>query len=223
MGARARVEAPPLAQWPAARRAAIVAGIAVALVPGGCGSGRTDRAAGGTGPAGGALLAALVRERRPIGRGPRFQPPATGPVTGRCRRALGPRFGVHVEVFAADRVVLVPAGIGTRAPRRGSAGRIAAARCYGALVTLEPTGVVLVRPGRGLRLADLFRAWGRVLSRRRLLSFGTASGGGVAVYVGGRRRIGAPGRVLLTRDAEIVLEVGPLVPPHSSYAFPPGL
>jgi dihydroxyacid dehydratase/phosphogluconate dehydratase len=33
---------------------------------------------------------------------------------------------------------------------------------------------------------------------------------------------GAPGAVPLTRHAEIVLEVGPHVPPHSSYAFPPG-
>jgi len=28
--------------------------------------------------------------------------------------------------------------------------------------------------------------------------------------------------VPLTRHAEIVLEVGPHVPPHSSYMFPPG-
>jgi hypothetical protein len=217
---------------------AIAAGTALALALGACGSGRGERAAGprtgpaagragpaagGTGPAGGTGLAALVRERRPIGRGPRFQPPATGPVPGRCRRALGPRFGVHVELFAADRVVLVPAGIGTRGPLRRSAGRIAGARCYGALVTLEPTGVILARPGRVLRLATLFRAWGRALSRRSLLSFGAAPGGGVTVYVGGLPWHGAPGGVPLTRHAEIVLEVGPPVPPHSTYTFPPGV
>jgi len=30
------------------------------------------------------------------------------------------------------------------------------------------------------------------------------------------------GLVPLTRHAEIVLEIGPYVPPHLSYAFPPG-
>jgi hypothetical protein len=44
----------------------------------------------------------------------------------------------------------------------------------------------------------------------------------VAVFVDGRRWRGAPAAVPLTPHAEIVLEVGPHVPPHSSYAFPPG-
>ncbi len=230
--------ATPVVAGTVALRIAIAAGIALALVLGACGSGRGGRAAsprtgsaagrtqpvaGATGPAGGAGLAALVRERRPIGRGPRFQPPATGPVPGRCRRALGPRFGVHVELFADGRVVLLPAGIGTRGPLRHSAGRIAGARCYGALVTLDPTGVILVRPGRVQRLAALFRAWGRALSRRRLLSFAAAPGRGVTVYVGGLPWHGGPGGVPLTRHAEIVLEVGPPVPPHSAYTFPPGV
>jgi hypothetical protein len=129
---------------------------------------------------------------------------------------------VHVEVFAADRVVLVPAGIGTRPPVRRSAGRIAGARCYGAVVTLEPTGVVLVRRQGAPRLAAVFRAWGQPLSRRRLASFGASSASGVAVYVDGRRRRGDPGSVQLFRHAEIVLEVGPPVPPHRVYTFPPG-
>jgi hypothetical protein len=125
---------------------------------------------------------------------------------------------VHIELFAANRVVLIAAGIGTRPPRTISAGRISGARCFGALVTLEPTGVVLVRPGARLRLASLFRSWRQPLSTRRLASFG----GHVVVFVDGRRRPGAPGSVALTRHAEIVLEVGPHVPPHSAYTFPPG-
>jgi hypothetical protein len=40
--------------------------------------------------------------------------------------------------------------------------------------------------------------------------------------VNGRRVHAPPPSVPLTRHAEIVLEVGPHVPPHSSYAFPPG-
>jgi len=79
--------------------------------------------------------------------------------------------------------------------------------------------VVLVRPGVRLTLADLFRGWGRPLSARRMLSFT----GRVSVFVDGRRRAVAPRSVPLTRHAEIVLEVGPHVPPHPTYHFPPGV
>jgi hypothetical protein len=126
---------------------------------------------------------------------------------------------VHVEVFAAGRVVLVAAGIGTRPPRSYSMGRIDAAGCFGDLVTLEPTGVVLVRAGARLALSDLFRSWGQPLSARRLASF---RGAPVAVFVAGRRWSGHPGAVPLARRAEIVLEIGPYVPPHTAYTFPPG-
>jgi hypothetical protein len=143
-------------------------------------------------------------------------------VVGQCRRGLGPRFGVHVEVFGADRVVIVPAGIGVRPPIRLSAGRISSAGCYGSLVTLEPTGLVLVRPGPRLSLSDLFRAWGEPLSLRRTASFVVPRGTEISLFVDGRRRRGRPGAVPLTRHSEIVLEVGPYVPPHSSYTFPPG-
>ena len=164
----------------------------------------------------------LLSEARPIGEGPRFRPPATGPVIGRCGRRLGPRYGVHVEVFGANRVVILPAGIGLRLPIRLSGGRVSSAACYGSLVTLEPTGMVLVRPGSRLSLSDLFRAWGEPLSAGRVASFVAPGGGRVAVFVGGRRWSGAPGGVPLAPHAEIVLEVGPYVPPHSSYTFPPG-
>jgi hypothetical protein len=127
---------------------------------------------------------------------------------------------VHVELFAANRVVLIAAAIGTRPPRTMSAGRISGARCFGALVTLEPTGVVLVRAGERLRLGSLFRSWGQPLSTRRLASFG---GGRVTTFVDGRRWDSTAASVPLTRHAEIVLELGPHVPPHSSYTFPPGL
>ena len=169
-----------------------------------------------------AIPRTLLSEARPIGHGPRFAPPADGPVIGRCARRVGPRYGVHIEVFAANRVVLIPAGIGTRAPRRFSAGRISAAACFGDLVTLEPTGVVLIRPGARLFTVDVFRAWGQPLSSGRLLSFRAPRGAPVAVFVGGRRWRGRPGRVPLVRHAEIVFEVGPSVPPHSRYTFPPG-
>ena len=173
-------------------------------------------------PATASIPRALLSEARPIGTGPRFTLPAGGPVAGACQRSLGPRVGVHVEVFAANRVLLLPAGIGAQQPWAKLNGRITSAPCYGALVTLDPTGLVLVRPGARLTLADLFRSWGEPLSRTRLTSFTAPAGTQVAVFVDGRRLNAAPPSVPLTRHAEIVLEVGPLVPPHSSYAFPPG-
>ena len=165
----------------------------------------------------------LLREARPIGAGPRFHPPATGPVVGTCKPRLGARFGAHVEVFAANRVVLLPAGIGTAPPRVLSGGRLSSARCYGDLVTLDPTGLVYVRPGRRVSLSALFRAWGQSLSPTRIASFAARAGRRVVVFVDGRRWRGRPGSVPLARHAEIVAEVGPLVPPHTSYLFPPGI
>jgi hypothetical protein len=173
-------------------------------------------------PATGGIPAALLREARPIGPGPRFHPPARGPVVGPCRRTLGARHGVHIELFAANRVVVLAAGIGMRGPVTRVAGRIAGARCYGALVTLEPTGVVLVRSGARLSLADVFRAWGEPLSSRRAASFPAPDGDPVRVFVAGRRHHGPPGRVALVPHSEIVVEVGPRIPAHTSYTFPPG-
>jgi hypothetical protein len=163
------------------------------------------------------LPAQLVAQARPIGRGPEFHPGVTGPVFGACLANLGRRVGVHVELFGANRVVLVGQGIGTMAPRRVFAGRITSARCYGALVTLDPTGVVYMRPGTRAVLADLFRSWGQPLSPRRMAGFA----GPVSVFVNGARRLGDPRRLPLRPHDEIVLEVGPHVPPHHGYTFPP--
>ena len=187
------------------------------LVAGGCGGSSRPPPSDTSG-----IPAELLRESRPIGRGPRFQPPVRGRAGGACRPQLERRHGVHVELFAADRVVIVARGIGVRPPLSISGGRIVRARCYGDVVTLEPTGVVLVRRGTLLHLSDLFRAWGQPLSRRRLASFTAAAGTEVAVFVNGRRRRGAPETVPLRAHDEIVLEVGPFVPPHRTYTFPPG-
>ena len=173
-------------------------------------------------PATALIPRALLSEARPIGTGPHFTLPVSGPVAGPCQSSLGPRVGVHVEVFAANRVLLLPAGIGVRRPWTKLDGRITSAPCYGALVTHDPTGLVLVRPGARLTLADLFRSWGEPLSRTQLTSFSAPAGTQVAVFVDGRPWPAGPATVPLTRHAEIVLEVGPHVPPHSSYAFPPG-
>jgi hypothetical protein len=186
------------------------------------GCGKASRSGAADTRATGSIPAALLREARPIGVGPRFHPAARGPVIGRCRPRLGTRVGVHVELFAADRVVVIAAGIGVRGPVRLSAGRIVAARCYGGLLTVEPTGVVLMRPGSRLTLGDLFGSWGQPLSRDGAGPFRAARGDPVRVYVAGRRHLGDPAAVPLTAHGEIVVEVGPRVPPHTVYTFPPG-
>ncbi len=205
--------------WPSravlGRRVGLIVGVLALAGSAGCGS--TDQSVRAPAPS-----ASLVAEARPIGRGRAFQPPAIGPVLGRCARRLGRRVGVHVEVFAANRVVLIPAGIGTTPPRGFLSGRVSSAGCYGEFVTLEPTGLVLVRAGARPVLADLFRSWGQPLSSRRVGSFSARVGDRVGVFVDGRAWRGSPAAVPLRAHSEIVLEVGPYVPPHTSYAFPPG-
>jgi hypothetical protein len=202
------------------RRLSVVAGAAVLCAVAGCGSARlpTEPRGRPLPAADPAIPPALLRQARPIGRGDAFHPGAPARVAGTCRDALRPRIAVHLELFAANRVVIVPEGIGAARPWQTSAGRITRARCYGRFVTTDPTGVVLVAPGGDPTLGDLFRAWHRPLTGRRLLSFG----GGVRVYIDGRRRLEAPARVPLRGHSEIVLEVGPYVPPHPRYTFASG-
>ncbi|HEY3771737.1 MAG TPA: hypothetical protein VGL69_01980 [Solirubrobacteraceae bacterium] len=168
---------------------------------------------------GSALPGTLLREARPIGRGPEFHPPVRGQPVGACRPRLGPRVGVHVELFAADRVVLIAPGIGARPPLRRVEGRVVSARCFGAVVTRDPTGIVLVRASARSTIGDLMRSWGQPLAADRLLSFH----GTVSAYVDGRRwNATSPSLIPLTRHAEIVLEIGPHVPPHRAFTFPAG-
>lgn len=150
----------------------------------------------------------------PIGPGPRYRPAAVNPavLAGRpvgdlrCRSG-GRHFAVHLELFANRRVVVVPRGIG-----------VARSGCRYPLSTSVPTGVVdVARDGRHT-LGDLFRVWGRRLTRSRLVAFR----GPVAVFVGGRRFRGDPNAVSLTKHAEIVVELGRSLPPHVTYVFPKG-
>jgi len=149
----------------------------------------------------------------PIGAGPRYQPPAANPdvldrrTVGGMRCRNGARFSVHVELFARRKVVVVPPGIG-----------IARSGCSYPLRTKAPTGVVQVATNRRFTLGDLFTVWGRRLDRSHLVSFH----GPVSVFVGGKRRSGDPRRIVLTKHAQIVLELGGYVAPHPSYLFPKG-
>jgi hypothetical protein len=121
---------------------------------------------------------------------------------------------VHLELFANGRVVIVPAAVGVGGARL-TLGRVRAARCRAGVWTLEPTGVVQFEGPT--RLGDLFSVWGRRLVPDRLLSFT----GAVRVYRNGVRRRGDPRTLVLHDLDEIVLEVGPYIPPHRAYRFPP--
>jgi len=124
----------------------------------------------------------------------------------RCSKG-GDRFAVHVELFARREVAIVP-------PRVG----IARSGCSYPLRTTTPTGVVDVARAGRWTLGDLFRVWGQRLSKSELLSFK----GPVSVFVDGRRVLGDPRSIVLTRHAEVVLEVGGYLMPHASYLFPKG-
>jgi hypothetical protein len=163
----------------------------------------------------------------PIGVGPRYHPPAAPtpvlrgePVGGLGCRADGPRFGVHVELFAHGRVVIVPAGIGVAAPRRRDGAFVRPRGCSYAVRTTGPTGVLEVRRGAALTLGRLFAVWGEPLSPTRLAGFSTRRSAPVHAYVAGRRWRGRLGAIPLTRHAQIVLELGRFVSPHRSFRFP---
>jgi hypothetical protein len=187
------------------RRAALLLLVTPAIA--GCGSGAdaSGSSPGASSPTASSptasIPAKLLAGLRPIGAGPRFHPAPTGRPTGGCRAAPGSR-EAHIELFGANRVVLIPAGVGHRGD------------CYGNAVTTDPTGVIHFRPGA--TLAELFRAWGQPLTSTRLASFT----GSVRYYVAGHRVRGVGA---LTEHAQIVIEVGPYVPPHSSFTFPRGL
>src|SRR5262245_59956653 len=146
----------------------------------------------------------------PIGFGPRYQlapgPPAAG-VRLACSSAHTTTEveQAHVELFANKLVLLLPKGIG------------AGGGCSYAVRTKEPTGVVEFVPAAMPTLGDLFDVWGQPLSTRGFAGFR----GPVSAWVGGRRWRGDVRAIPLRRHAEIVVEVGGYIPPHTFFLFPP--
>jgi hypothetical protein len=179
-----------------------------------------------------ALLAATAPPYppTPIGRGPEFLPPAAPPAVRRglpvgdlrCT-AGGTRFGIHLELFARGRVVVVPSGIGVASPFSRDGAYVVARGCTYPIRTRAPTGVVEVVRGRPLRLGDLFAVWGQPLAPTRLASFTTSARRPVRAYVGGRRWRGPVREIPLSRHAQIVLQVGAYIRPHARFVFPPAL
>jgi hypothetical protein len=167
----------------------------------------------------------------PIGVGPGYHPRATSPAVAagrpvdglRCTARARPRFGVHVELFAHRRVVIVPAGIGIAPPWHRAGAYVLGGRCSYPVRTREPTGVVELEHGGSTTLGQLFAVWDQPLSATRLVGFSTGRSHPVRAYVGGRRWSGDVRRIPLTRHAEIVVELGGFVPPHISFLFRKGL
>ena len=163
---------------------------------------------------------------RPIGVAPAYHPvaaPLHGRPVGRirCTRAPTKRYGIHLEVFARRRVVIVPAGIGVAPPFVRRNAFVEPRGCTYPLRTLGPTGIVEVASGSRLTLSHLFRLWGQPLAARRVVGF--RSSRPVLAFVGGRRWRRDPRAIPLRRHAQIVLEIDGYVPPHPRFLFPAGL
>jgi hypothetical protein len=166
---------------------------------------------------------------REVGRGPRFRPGPTGALAARaaradsmrCRRTSPAASVAHIEVFAANHVVVIPAGIGFAPPlvRRGA--YVQAGRCAYPLRTLEPTGLVLAEAGPTRSIGQFFDLWGQPLGRGEVAGFHASNGHGVSVFVNGARWPDSPRSAPISPHSQITIEVGPYVRPHASYSFPP--
>src|SRR3954470_10459144 len=121
----------------------LAAALAVATM---CGCGRDTRAE-----------PSLPRTAPGVGPTARPGPPSLGPraahaqpIAGlRCTRGNVPRYGVHLELFAARRVVLIAPGVGVAPPRERTGAYVRGGRCAYPLRTREPTGVIEVNAAAG--------------------------------------------------------------------------
>jgi hypothetical protein len=198
----------------------VPAALVVALAAAGCSS--RDGVSSGA-------EATLDRPVPRIGRGAGYELPPAGnrveradPVEGlSCgRRHDGERFGVHLEVFAHRRDVVVPAGIGIAPPRSRAGAYVTGGRCEYPVRTHEPTGLIELDSGTRATLGQLFALWGEPLGRRRALGFHAPRGEAVSAFVNGRRWAGDPRAIPLDRHATLVIEVGGYFPPTRRYLFP---
>lgn len=211
--------------------AAVVAALVLAAVAfsacGTEGGGSGDAVAGSTAHEG---LPKSMRVPR-IGSGPRYRPKPAGRLAAlaspvgdqRCTPAVAERFGVHLEIFAREIDVVIPAGIGIAPPFRRDGAYVRGGRCFYPARTVEPTGLIEVEKGSSLTLGDFFDIWGQPLSSSQVLTFRARSGRRVSAFVDGRRWHGSPRSIPLQRHKAIVVEVGGYFPPTKKYLFPPGL
>ena len=166
---------------------------------------------------------------RTVGRAPRFRPSPSGALVSQAARVDGmscnpvfPATSVaHIELFAANRVVVIPAGIGFAPPLARRGAYVQTGRCVYPLRTVEPTGLVLSEAGRTRHLGQLFDLWGQPLNRREVAGFHASHGQHVSVFFDGTLWPGSPISAPISPHAQITIEVGPYVRPHASYSFPP--
>jgi hypothetical protein len=137
-----------------------------------------------------------------------------------CRASSAVISTAHIEVFAENHVVVVPAGIGVAPPLRREGAYVRGGSCVYPLHTLEPTGLVLLGPGPTRTLEEFFDVWGQPLGGRVVAGFRASRGRRVAVYIGGIAWRGDPTSAPLSLHAQITIEVGRRVPPHARYVFP---
>jgi hypothetical protein len=127
----------------------------------------------------------------------------------------------HVELFAANHVVMLPAGIGIAPPLERHGPHLLAGRCAYTLRTVDPTGLVLMGPRRAHTLGEFFALWGQPLSRSAVAGFRAGAHADVSVFIDGATWRGDPADAPLAPHSQITIEVGPFVPPHAHYMFPP--
>ncbi len=203
------------------------AALVAAVLLGGCGAGTPTPPPAAAGLRPGALAggevprvptAVVIGSGAALRPGPGAVPRPRFPCRPADRPGLRHHDAVHLELFAAGRTVIVPAGIGVGAPRRRQGAFVTGGACVMALRTTEPTGVVELTPGTRATLGDLFDVWGRTLRDDRLLRFD----GPVRAWVDGVRWTDPVRSIALRPHRQIVLVTGPAVPVHATYAFPPG-
>lgn len=165
---------------------------------------------------------------RTVGPGRRFRPFPTAVAVAHgaavdamtCTHGLAAVSAVHVELFADNHVVVIPAGIGLAPPLERRGAYVPGGRCAYPMHTVEPTGLVLLGGGSPRKLGEFFDLWGQPLDAQRAAGFHAAAGRRVLVFIDGRRWSGDPRSVSLTPETQVTVEVGPPVPPHAHYAFP---
>ena len=174
-----------------------------------------------------ALLAGPSVQPWPVGPGPRYTPGRAPPEVAAGKALGGLRCGRQARLPRPPRALRRP-------PRRRRAGGIGVAEplvhagvsdrpdgCTYPLRTLRPDGVVEVAAGaRAPARRPVPRSGGSRSGRTRLLSFHSSAP--VRAYVAGRARSRAGGAIPLTPHAQIVLEIGGYVPPHSFFLFTGG-
>jgi hypothetical protein len=163
----------------------------------------------------------------PIGSTANYRLPAAGgdvlrgaPLGRLVCRPTGAEVRVaHVELFAAGRVLLIPPGVGIASPTLSGA-VATGGRCRYPIWTDDPTGIVHLTSATPATLASLFAVWGQPLGTHRMCGF--RSRRPVVAYVDGRRWRRGVRQVPLRSHAEIVVEIGRRIPPHTTYLFPGG-